>query len=505
MADFNELVQNLYTTHERELTPEKLDYITKTYGGGKEEDFVKNFYTTIDKELTPEKLDYINSTYLKKKEPTQSFMEAESGENAYQDGGAQSNVATTLTTKATTAKPNQAEKYQKLVERNTQKTNELIQQAYKPTNQIQGIADNLSPAQINKAGFNQSVNQNIVFHADETNNGNSYQKNEELAKKGIESQKKVNRLTKGVELAKKGIDPTSDLSNQDYVEVFDPEKAKYHNERIKASVGIPDKAVEQTEILDKERKGLQIKEDIIKDEFDGISENVIEVLKDNGKYNEYKAQGLNDSQIVQLAVDTHAKNIDNPQYQAIENPIREDLDRLLELGARSNAARQDKVNLILGERFKDVKLSQEESDKAQQLVDKEEGYGVARKGARIFKKFASESAKILGDLPNMAVSFIDNNTGDFAQGAMDKIKDFTLSASMGVEANDKKVDEMNPTKSNKQLSMMSEFVEVNGNKVFVDDNGNATEVRDKNNYKLFDEKEVDKTLEAFNSLPKKRR
>jgi hypothetical protein len=63
MPDFNELVKNLYTSKNRELTPEKLDYINKTYKG-KETDFVKNFYTTIGEELQPEKLDYISKTYL---------------------------------------------------------------------------------------------------------------------------------------------------------------------------------------------------------------------------------------------------------------------------------------------------------------------------------------------------------------------------------------------------------------------------------------------------------
>lgn len=70
MPDFNELVKNLYTSKNRELTPEKLDYITKNYSG-KEEDFVKNFYATIKEDLTPEKLNYIKDTYLKKKGSTQ--------------------------------------------------------------------------------------------------------------------------------------------------------------------------------------------------------------------------------------------------------------------------------------------------------------------------------------------------------------------------------------------------------------------------------------------------
>jgi hypothetical protein len=71
MPDFNELVKNLYTSKNRELTPEKLDYITKNYSG-KEEDFVKNFYATIKEDLTPDKLSYIKDTYLKKKDDLQS-------------------------------------------------------------------------------------------------------------------------------------------------------------------------------------------------------------------------------------------------------------------------------------------------------------------------------------------------------------------------------------------------------------------------------------------------
>jgi hypothetical protein len=70
MPDFNELVKNLYTSKNRELTPEKLDYITKNYSG-KEEDFVKNFYATVKEDLTPEKLSYIKDTYLKKKDISQ--------------------------------------------------------------------------------------------------------------------------------------------------------------------------------------------------------------------------------------------------------------------------------------------------------------------------------------------------------------------------------------------------------------------------------------------------
>jgi hypothetical protein len=68
MPDFNELVKNLYTSKDRELTQEKLDYINKTYTG-KEEDFVKNFYATVGEELPQEKLDYISKTYLIKKTP----------------------------------------------------------------------------------------------------------------------------------------------------------------------------------------------------------------------------------------------------------------------------------------------------------------------------------------------------------------------------------------------------------------------------------------------------
>jgi hypothetical protein len=65
MPDFNELVKNLYTSKNRELTQEKLDYINKNYVG-KEEDFVKNFYATIGEDLPEEKFNYIRDTYLKK-------------------------------------------------------------------------------------------------------------------------------------------------------------------------------------------------------------------------------------------------------------------------------------------------------------------------------------------------------------------------------------------------------------------------------------------------------
>jgi hypothetical protein len=75
MPDFNELVKNLYTSKNRELTPEKLDYITKNYSG-KEEEFVKNFYTTINESLTEDKLSYIKDTYLKKKEPTTKDLQS---------------------------------------------------------------------------------------------------------------------------------------------------------------------------------------------------------------------------------------------------------------------------------------------------------------------------------------------------------------------------------------------------------------------------------------------
>ena len=68
MSDFKELVKNLYTSKNRELTPEKFDYIQKTYSNGKEQDFVKNFYATIGEDLTEEKLTYISDTYLKKKD-----------------------------------------------------------------------------------------------------------------------------------------------------------------------------------------------------------------------------------------------------------------------------------------------------------------------------------------------------------------------------------------------------------------------------------------------------
>lgn len=72
MSDFKELVKNLYTSKDRELTPEKFDYIQKTYAGGKEQEFVKNFYETIGEDLTQDKLTYITDTYLKKKEPLSS-------------------------------------------------------------------------------------------------------------------------------------------------------------------------------------------------------------------------------------------------------------------------------------------------------------------------------------------------------------------------------------------------------------------------------------------------
>lgn len=68
MSDFKELVKNLYTSKNRELTPEKFDYIQKTYSNGKEQEFVKNFYATIGEDLTEEKLTYISDTYLKKKD-----------------------------------------------------------------------------------------------------------------------------------------------------------------------------------------------------------------------------------------------------------------------------------------------------------------------------------------------------------------------------------------------------------------------------------------------------
>ena len=67
MSDFKELVKNLYTSKNRELTEDKLKYIETTYGGGKEEDFVKNFYTTVGEDLPEEKFNYIKDTYLKKK------------------------------------------------------------------------------------------------------------------------------------------------------------------------------------------------------------------------------------------------------------------------------------------------------------------------------------------------------------------------------------------------------------------------------------------------------
>lgn len=96
MPDFNELVKNLYTSKNRELTQEKLDYINKTYTG-KEEDFVKNFYATVGEELPQEKLDYISSTYLSKKTPAiPSFSTDMSNTNTLpvmKDSPLQANVA----------------------------------------------------------------------------------------------------------------------------------------------------------------------------------------------------------------------------------------------------------------------------------------------------------------------------------------------------------------------------------------------------------------------------
>jgi len=71
MSNFQELVKNLYTSKNRELTEEKLQYIEKNYKD-KEQDFVKNFYATIGEELTEDKFNYINDKYLKKKESTSS-------------------------------------------------------------------------------------------------------------------------------------------------------------------------------------------------------------------------------------------------------------------------------------------------------------------------------------------------------------------------------------------------------------------------------------------------
>jgi hypothetical protein len=70
MPGFDELVKNLYTSKDRELTQEKLDYINKTYKGN-EQEFIKNFYTTIGEDLTEEKLNYISDTYLKQPKAVQ--------------------------------------------------------------------------------------------------------------------------------------------------------------------------------------------------------------------------------------------------------------------------------------------------------------------------------------------------------------------------------------------------------------------------------------------------
>ena len=85
MPDFKELVQNLYTSKNRELTSDKLDYIQKTYAG-KEQDFVKNFYATIGEDLTEDKFNYINDTYLKKKEPTTSPSLGTQSQSVLQEG-----------------------------------------------------------------------------------------------------------------------------------------------------------------------------------------------------------------------------------------------------------------------------------------------------------------------------------------------------------------------------------------------------------------------------------
>jgi hypothetical protein len=71
MPDFKELVKNLYTSKNRELTEDKLKYIETNYKG-KETEFVKNFYATIGEELPKEKFDYISNTYLKKKVGTET-------------------------------------------------------------------------------------------------------------------------------------------------------------------------------------------------------------------------------------------------------------------------------------------------------------------------------------------------------------------------------------------------------------------------------------------------
>ena len=80
MPGFDELVKNLYTSKDRELTQEKLDYINKTYKGN-EQEFIKNFYATIGEDLTEEKLNYISDTYLKQPKAVQPPVKKKSLES----------------------------------------------------------------------------------------------------------------------------------------------------------------------------------------------------------------------------------------------------------------------------------------------------------------------------------------------------------------------------------------------------------------------------------------
>jgi len=84
MPEFKDLIKDLYTTKGRELTEEKLNYIEKEYGGGKEEEFIKDFYATIGEDLTKDKFDYIRTEYLKKKEPIGGLLMQKTSANAPQ-------------------------------------------------------------------------------------------------------------------------------------------------------------------------------------------------------------------------------------------------------------------------------------------------------------------------------------------------------------------------------------------------------------------------------------
>jgi len=130
MPDFNELVKNLYTSKNRELTPEKLDYITKNYSG-KEEDFVKNFYATVKEDLTPEKLSYIKDTYLKKKDIFQTDFTVGSETLPSGSKPSQTQVDTSVPSVLT---PEYREEYKSQVAIDTQKKKDL-------SKQLQGAKD----------------------------------------------------------------------------------------------------------------------------------------------------------------------------------------------------------------------------------------------------------------------------------------------------------------------------------------------------------------------------